>query len=111
MDFHIPLIFLYAFLFIISFLALGIAMAQVQKNSGGKSFVFTFLIGVGFYGAASLYATESLKLLTFHQGWFVFGGAALLLLFSFFFKWQNWVLWIYSTIVVLTSLSIYLNWI
>lgn len=111
MDFHIPLIFIYASIFLLSFLLLGLAMAKFQANERGKALIFTFIAGVVSYAVASVYATEFLKFLTLNLGWFVFGGAALALLVSLFFKWQKWVLWLYSLIVVFTSVATYLKWI
>ena len=109
MDFHIPLVFIYAGMFLLSFIFLDITFSKVQQNAGGAGVIPVFIAGIVLYVASAIYTTEYIRFLTVNEGWFVFGISALVLLCSYFFKWQKWLLYFYSAFVVVMSLLLHFN--
>lgn len=109
MDFHIPLVFLYAGMFLLSFIFLGISFSKFQQNAAGASVITVFLGGIALYAFAAVQVTEYVRFLTINEGWFVFGISALVLFCSYFLKWQKWVLYFYSLFMVVMSLLLHFN--
>lgn len=107
MDIHIPLIFVYGSFFLLSFYMLAKGMKSYQLGQEKWWSPWAMLTGVLTYVAGAVYVAEYVTFFTLIQSAFLFVVAALALFIAFFFKGQKWLFYLYSLVVVVTTLGLY----